>query len=139
MASGQVLKFRGKCSTFGGPDDKGVGSSEGLALYDEHDAKTHPFLFLKDQPPGTSGAARRLNPDAYYCAMRWNYHQTPVSFLRDIKVKVTNPRTGESVEVDPVDWGPNVYTHRVIDLSPGVHKALGLHTDDLVDVEVPLP
>src|SRR4029077_10615594 len=43
----------GTCSWFGGPDDSGVSSSEGLAfIYDYDEA---PYLFLPDQPSGTSG------------------------------------------------------------------------------------
>jgi hypothetical protein len=132
------LHFQGKMSWFGGPSDKGVGPHEGLALYDAQDVKTRPFLFLKEQPVGTTGTARRLNPDAYYCAMRWHYSITSREWLKGIKVRVTNHK-GESVDVDPVDWGPNIDTHRVIDLSPGVIKALGLQTNDTVTVEVPLP
>ncbi len=141
MASGannNVATYRGKCSWFGGPNDTGVGIHEDLALYDRHDAKTHPFLFLKQQPRGTTGAARRLDPDTYYCAMRWNYHVTPREWLRSIKVKVTNHK-GESIECDPTDWGPNINTGRIIDLSPGAIKTLGLTTDEIVTVEVPLP
>ena len=133
-----VAKYTGKMSWFGGPHDMGVKPSEGLALYTHDDIEHHPSLFLPNQPPGTSGTARRLNPEAYFCAMRWNYHVTPESWLRKIQVKVTNTK-GESVLVYPVDWGPNIDTHRIIDLSPGAVKALRLNTNDTVMVEVPLP
>jgi hypothetical protein len=130
--------YTGRCSSFGGPFDKGVAPNEGLALYEHSDVPHNPSLFLSEQPVGTSGVARRLNPEAYYCAMRWNYHLTPVKYLKDIKVKVTNSK-GVSVFVNPVDWGPNIDTHRIVDLSPGVLKALDLTTNDNVTVEVPLP
>ena len=129
---------RGKASWFGGPGDTGVSPSEGLALYDHSDVASHPDLFLPAQPHGTSGVARRLNPSAYFCAMRWNYEATPREHLRQIKVKVTNVKTGESVFVSPVDWGPNVDTGRIIDLSPGVFRVLKLETDSVVEVDVPV-
>jgi hypothetical protein len=39
-------------------------------------------FFLSQQPPGTTGYARRLNPDIYYLACRWDYDITPSSVLR---------------------------------------------------------
>src|SRR6516164_3930858 len=54
----------GKVSWFGGPEDMGVSPSEGLAfLYDVDDK---PHLFLKSQPAGTTGLARRLDPKTSY-------------------------------------------------------------------------
>ena len=117
----------------------GVSRSEGLALYDASDVKTHSYLFMPVQPPGTTGVARRLNPNAFYCAMRWDYHKTSIQYLRSIKVTVTNPKTMKSIEVDPVDWGPNKNTGRIIDLSPGAVQALGIDTDDVVMVEFLTP
>ena len=32
-------------------------------------------LFMPHQPPNTTGLARRLNPDKFYIAMRWDYDQ----------------------------------------------------------------
>jgi len=37
----------------------------------------------------------------------------------------------------PADWGPNENTGRVADLSPGLMEALGLNTDDEVEVIYP--
>ena len=55
----EVLTVRGKVSHFGGPADAGVSPSEGLAfIYNEDD--TAPWLFLPNQPPNTTGLARRL-------------------------------------------------------------------------------
>lgn len=133
--SGSVLTIRGKCSWFGGPKDTGSGDpNEGLALYDEEQAAKRPDLFLSVGP----GLFRRLNPDAHYIACRWDYKQTPQTYLRSSKVKVTNERNGKSVAASPVDWGPNERTGRVADLSPGIMAALGLETDNVVMVEVPL-
>jgi hypothetical protein len=46
---------------------------------------------------------------------------------------------GKSVAACPADWGPNVATGRVADLSPGLAHALGLATDDTCDLAIPLP
>lgn len=134
-------RYMGKCSWFGGPNDHGVKSDEGLALYPDHASMEHApeGLFLKEQPANTVGTARRLNPSALYCAMRWDYHKTPVSYLRKTLVTVNNPKTGETVQVHPADWGPNIRTGRVIDLSHGAITALKLDTDDTVEVTVTLP
>lgn len=131
--------IQGKMSWFGGPHDLGVRPWEGLALFEHSDIPHYPHLFLDHQPPLTTGVARRLNPDAYYCACRWDYHRTPEEFLRTHKVQITNVRTGESVEAQPADWGPNEHTGRIVDLSPGILKVLGLTTDDIVRVTIPLP
>jgi hypothetical protein len=130
------MKVQGRMSVFGGPRDTGVGRSENVALYDQVDLKfAPPDLFLAQQPQGTSGTARRLNPDAYYLAFRWDYREIPKDKLRTTVVKLTNPKNGASVDAWPADWGPNPRTHRIADLSPGVVKDLGLDTDDEVVVE----
>jgi N-acetylmuramoyl-L-alanine amidase len=125
----------GKCSWFGGPDDEGVSSSEGLAfLYDIDDA---PHLFLPSQPEGTTGLARRLNPYVHYFAMRFDYDETPKSQLPDLMALIRNPKTGFAVTAFPADWGPHEGTGRLIDVSPGVMVDLGLATDDTVEVTFP--
>ena len=50
---------------------------------------------------------------------------------------VTATKTGKSIKVYPADWGPHEDTGRVADLSPGAAAALGIETDDLVDVIFP--
>src|SRR4051812_40899125 len=65
------LRGEGAASWFGGPEDTGVSPDEGLAfIYSVDDA---PYLFLPYQPEGTSGLARRLDPQVFYIAMRWDY------------------------------------------------------------------
>jgi hypothetical protein len=129
----------GTMSTFGGPHDLGVSPSEGLALYSAADIGAAPAgLFLAAQPPGTTGLARRLNEDAIYLACRWDYSVTPRDFLRGITVKVSVDGK-PPVEAHPVDWGPNIATGRVADLSPGLAHALHLDTDDFCNLEIPLP
>ncbi len=138
----------GRMSTFGGPADDGVGPHEGLALIGSSDLAVWWFahLFLPQQPPGTTGLARRLNPRAYYLAMRWDYARFSVDFLRNTVVKLTNPANGLAVFARPVDFGPGdgsiidgqptPDTNRLVDLSPGAATSLGLQTDDIVCVEL---
>lgn len=130
-----MTSFRGKVSWFGGPEDMGVSPSEGLAfIYDVSDA---PDLFLDEQPPGTSGLARRLDPEEYFIATRWDYDVYPKSELLDMTVLVRNVKTGRALLAKPADWGPNENTGRVADLSHGLLTALDLETDDEVEVEFP--
>jgi hypothetical protein len=137
--TGRTQTLSGKMSFFGGPDDHGVSPSEGLAIMDFSHLNQFREYFLPQQPPGTTGLARRLNPDAAYIACRWNYDVTPRAYLRSIKVEVKNPRTGQKEFAQPVDWGPNSRTGRVADLSPGLVRRLGLSTDQQCVVVVPLP
>jgi hypothetical protein len=139
----------GKVSMFGGPDDHGVRPDEGLALYDKSDIRfpgrrfrpeRNPHdLFLPYQPRGTTGMARRLDPTQFYIATRWNYKVTPRDFLRQIQITVIARKTNRSFLAWPADWGPNIDTGREADLSPGLIKALGIETDDLIEVIVPTP
>jgi hypothetical protein len=129
-----LLRLRGKMSTFGGPSDRGVGPDEGLALVNENELAEVSDYFLPEQPPGTTGLARRLNPAKPYIACRWDYGATPRDSLRKGVVKVINVRTGKFAFAKPVDWGPNEKTGRIADLSPGLAQALELTTDDEVEV-----
>ena len=125
-------------STFGGPRDTGMSADEGLALFTAADLKDprYSYLFLPTPPPGTSGLGRRLNPDKYYFACRWNYNDTPKEFLKRALARVENPLNGRAVDARPVDWGPNISTGRVADLSPGLAAILGLDTDDVVRITI---
>ena len=129
--------LRGRMSTFGGPEDTGVGPDEGLALVDADNFAQVRAYFLPDQPPGTSGLARRLNPATFYIACRWNYHDTPRDVLLRTRVTVHNPANGRTELAQPIDFGPAVSTGRVADLSPGLASALGLDTDEQVEVTIP--
>jgi hypothetical protein len=133
-----LFQVEGKMSTFGGPNDHGVSPTEGLALFEPPDLQDPKYadLFLPGPPPGTSGLARRLNPKKYYLACRWDYSQTPKKFLRDAVAVVFNPENKRSAQARPADWGPNVDTKRVADLSPGLAGVLGLNTDDVVRVSI---
>jgi hypothetical protein len=131
-----TLKAKGAASWFGGPDDAGVAPDEGLAFLYEVDDK--PDLFLDDQPAGTTGLARRLDPDEHYIAMRWDYDTFSKTFLRgDVYAKVRAPKTGREFLAAPADWGPHVNTNRIADISPGLMAHLGIETDDEIEVAFP--
>ena len=129
------MKTKGKISWFGGPDDTGVAANENLALYwDVAQVQLMPELFLPRQPGGTTGLARRLDPDALYCAMRWDYSEVSKDELRYSVVRV---QKGKLVQfLRPVDYGPDTGTGRLIDVSPGAMVALLASTDDEVEVEL---
>jgi hypothetical protein len=130
------LHAKGKVSWFGGPEDTGVSPSEGLAFLYEIEDK--PEVFLDEQPSGTTGLARRLDPAVYYIAMRWDYDQFTKDFLAsNAMALVRAPKTGKTFSAHPADWGPHVDTNRVADISPGLMEALGITTDDEVEVVYP--
>jgi len=133
-----LFRAEGKMSTFGGPHDFGMAADEDLALFTKLDIQDpkYAYLFLPAPPPGTSGVGRRLNPDQYYFACRWNYAETPKEFLRRALACAENPLNGRAVDARPVDWGPHSSTGRVADLSPGLAAALGLNTDDTVRITI---
>src|SRR5881398_3100246 len=133
-----LFRVEGKMSTFGGPHDLGMAANEDLALFNKADLQNpkYSYLFLPAPPPGTTGLGRRLNPDKYYFACRWNYNDTPREFLKRALARVENPSNGRSADARPVDWGPNISTGRVADLSPGLAAALGLQTDDVVRITI---
>ena len=133
-----LFRVQGPMSTFGGPRDLGMSPTEGLALFSPEDLQDPRYkdLFLSAQPPGTSGLGRRLNPEKYYLACRWNYGTTSRSLLRNTVAIVQSVRTGKAEQARPADWGPNRKTGRVADLSPGLAAALDLDTDDEVIVIV---
>jgi len=129
-----LFSAKGKVSWFGGPNDQGVSPSEGLAFIYSYD--TAPYLFLPQQPKGTTGLARRLNPDVHYVACRWDYSKTPKTMLASNTYALV--KAGDfSMLAWPSDWGPHADTKRVADISPGLMAALGIKTDDEVEVIYP--
>jgi len=132
-----LFQAAGRCSWFGGPSDTGVAPDEGLAFIYEVDQA--PQLFLPSQPPGTTGLARRLDPDVFYVACRWDYATTPKDMLADPEQRALVRAGGRELRAWPADGGPNQNTGRVADLSPGLLAALGLETDDSVEVIYPAP
>jgi N-acetylmuramoyl-L-alanine amidase len=134
-AEGVLFHAEGRCSHFGGPEDTGVSASEGLAFIYSYDEAPH--LFLAEQPEGTTGLARRLNPNLFYVACRWDYDVTPKGMLQNPS-KQALVRAGErEFWAWPADWGPHEDTDRVADLSPALMEALDLTTDDEVEVIYP--
>jgi hypothetical protein len=130
------VKFRGKCSWFGGPDDADVDADEGLAfIYKYEDA---PYLFLPTQPPGTTGLARRLDPSVPYVACRWDYNITPKEELASPQRALVRAGDVEALAW-PADWGPHEDTDRAADISPGLMDLLAIGTDDIVEVIYPAP
>ena len=131
------MRVTGKVSWFGGPEDMGVSPSEGLAFI--YEVETAPHLFLATQPAGTTGLARRLNPNVPYIAMRWDYDEYPKDMLAsmDYVAHVYSPKTGREFLAWPADWGPHVDTDRVADISKGLMDYLGITTDDTVEVIFP--
>lgn len=124
----------GPCSWFGGPDDEGVSPSEGLAFIFNVDMA--PDLFLDEQPPGTTGLARRLDPDEFYIAMRWDYSEISKEDLLKTICLVRSPDTSRSFWARPSDWGPNENTGRICDISSGLMEALGVETDQELEIVV---
>ena len=130
-----TLQLRGRVSWFGGPNDEGVAPDEPLAfIYDITDA---PHLFLPYQPEGTSGLARRLNPNVHYIAVRWDYEKYPRDMLLTERALVRVPSSGRVMKCFPADWGPHQDTGRVADISPGLMDDLGIYTDDEIEVTFP--
>jgi N-acetylmuramoyl-L-alanine amidase len=129
------MTLNGKVSWFGGPNDDGVAPDEGLAFIQQVDQAPH--LFLSYQPQGTSGLARRLNPETQYIACRWDYAETPAYMLLEEMALVTAPKTGKSLKLYPADWGPHEKTGRIADISPNAMESLGIQTDDEVEVVFP--
>jgi len=132
-----TVRFYGKCSHFGGPDDMGVDADEGLAFIYSYEQAPH--LFLREQPPGTSGLARRLDPEVYYVACRWDYYSTPKDMLDDKdKLALVRAKNGETRLAWPSDWGPHEDTGRAADISPGLMDSLEIDTDDEIEVIYPI-
>ncbi len=123
---------RGRSSWFGGPRDTGVTASETGAITGERLRSLNSPL----APDAGTLAARAK--DYYFVAMRFDY--TPgIAAWRDARILVRNPRTGASVVVRAVDWGPNTRTGRTVDLSPQALADLRATTDDLLDVAFAAP
>lgn len=131
----------GMVSWFGGPNDTtGVSPSEGLAFI--YTTEDQPTLFLSYQPEGTTGLARRLNPDQPYVACRWPYTSETKAQWREILLHemamVYAPKTNKSIKCFPADWGPHEEnTGRAADISPSAMEYLGIETDDDVIVTFP--
>jgi N-acetylmuramoyl-L-alanine amidase len=131
-----VFHVEGKMSTFGGPQDDGVGPDEGLALVEESEKSLYPpDFFLSPAQAGAPGLARRLNPRKFYVAARWPSSLTR-GFLQQATARVANAAGTKVKEARAVDRGPALRTHRAVDLSPGLAKALSLETNDVCSLTI---
>lgn len=137
---GRSLVWRGKMSTFGGPGDTGMTPGETLAIIHDSDISADPKVAALFQGGTGPALGRRLqNNTTSYIACRWDYKTTPRKYLVGIEVDVRNPVTGKSIKARPADWGPAEWTNRVADLSDFAAGQLGLETNDICEVIVPLP
>lgn len=109
---GEVITYegknfvKGKVSWFGGPHDD------------------------LDTPVALTGEiASDLSEDDHYVAMRWNYRNQK-KFWVNRHLMVLNPANNRAVIVRAIDWGPNISTGRVLDLSPKTLTDLDATTDD---------
>lgn len=140
----------GKVSYFGGPADTGVGASEGLSCIQLCDLNEWWFRRIFQFPglwDNSKGLARNLNPSALYCAMRFAYGSfngeqgTILQGFTEDQVRrglFAISANGKTILAQAADWGPNPDDEdtkaRIADVSPGVCKALGVQTDDIVTV-----
>jgi len=132
-----AVDITGKVSWFGGASDMGVDADEPLAFI-HNEADTDGDIFYEEQPPGTSGLARKLNSEgSYYVATRWDYDVTPRDELLSKQALIT--AGSKSVLAWPADWGPHTSTGRVADVSLAVLRELDIETDDTVTVVFPAP
>jgi hypothetical protein len=134
-----LFRVEGKMSTFGGPKDTGMSTTEGLSLFSsEQDMINHGVgdFLLSSQAAGATGLGRRLDPKKYYLACRWWETNLSKSFLRKTWAWVENSKTGARFKARPVDSGPAGWTNRVADLSPGLADALKLKTNEICSVTI---
>jgi hypothetical protein len=122
----QLPAIRGKVGIFGGPKDRGFKPDAKLGL-----------------PTGRHfqyELVRSLNPNSYYCAMRWDYRQKHMSpeegkrWWANKKLLVRNPANGKSVIVRAVDHGPHESTGLDIAISPGAAASIGVEIGDEVEI-----
>jgi len=122
---------RGKMTVFGGPKDRGLKPDDKLAL-----PTGQHFVYER---------VRTLNPQSFYCSMRWEYrvhHMTPEEVKRywaNKKLAIKNVKTGISVVARAVDWGPHENTGFDVGVSPGTAAALGAQAGDEVEIALADP
>lgn len=127
------MTLRGRISIFGGPYDKGMAPTEGLALWEHHEANRRPDLFMpRPQEPdlGTSQRLRWLT--ACYFAYRFD-KSTPRALLQRQPWMFTNPLNGLRAYGSLVDFGPGEWTGRTFDISPKLAVLLRVKTDSILE------
>ena len=81
--------------------------------------------FLDEQPEGTTGLARRLDPEEFFIAMRWDYDEICKRTCCGRSVIVRSPDTARAFWARPADWGPNSDTDSICDISNGLMAGAG--------------
>lgn len=123
---GQLPATSGKVGVFGGARDRGIKPDDKLAL------PTGPHSVYE--------RVRSLNPNTFYCAMRFEYrigHTSPEEGKRwwaNRKLLVTNPKNAKAVVVRAVDYGPHQNTGLDVSISPGAAAALEVEVGDEVEI-----
>lgn len=141
-AAMSATRITGKSYSFGTPgsaaDDQEIAPGQALSLVQPEDITKSDFsgYFLAQQPPGTTGLMRRLDPTKFYLACR--YDSGVADYLRSHLVTVTNPHDrSKSAQGRVVEWGPPrrpEYEGYVAALSPGLAETLGLKRGDEVEI-----
>lgn len=121
----------GRISTFGGVGDTGMSITEGLALYEHHEADGRPDIFLP-RPREAFGTSQRLRPGSLYLAVRFD-KSVGRARLQWTPWALRNPRNGLAVVASLVDWGPHERTGREFDISPAAAAMLAVQTDDTIE------
>lgn len=119
----------GKISTFGGPDDSGMTHTEGLAIYEHHEADLRPDLFRRRATDLTEGSSKRLKITALYFAYRFPKAHNRKGLQQSIFWFVNN-KNGLTIPMSLVDFGPHERTGRVFDISPYAAELLRVKTDE---------
>lgn len=133
----------GKCSTFGGPQDKGMlprpgmpDGDTGLAFYEKLEADKRPDLFTPApaNEPQQATWKRLRNWSSFYIALPLHINSDR-KLVQSVPYKISNPKTGLWAPSWVVDRGPAAHTGRILDCSDFLLKYLGLTTDDDILVE----
>lgn len=125
---------KGKISVFGGPSDTGMTLTEGLSIFEHHEADLRPDLFTPRSSDLSIGTSKRLNPKAYYFAYRFPLNPRPSrAILQATQWLFRNPSNGRCCICWLADFGPHEDTGRKFDLSPGAANALLAETDQEVE------
>lgn len=129
-----TILFSGKMAIFGGPNDSGMKLTEGLSLYEHHEADKRSDLFNPRSSDLSIGTSKRLKENALYFACRFPLKIIPRSALQRTRWIFHNPANGKKASLWLVDYGPNLRTGRMFDVSVYAADRLGLKTDDVVEV-----
>lgn len=128
------MVLKGKCSEFGGPSDEGMSITEGLSIYEHHEADSRLDLFYHRGNNPNIGTSKRLRPESLYFAYRFPLDPRPDrKTLQKTQFLFRNPANGIYCVAWLADWGPHVDTGRVFDVSPGVATTLRVETDQLIE------